>query len=160
MKFKRTWITGILCNRMIRSWIFVLPCSYRRMMSFGILLLMLVFCDPQLDMQWKLSTYYLEKLQLSPPQKLPVSYVFLRSGAHYLLSIWDHKLVSDVSAPPDFWKCKPLLKFRLLVRLCPLHSLLGCIHKIWNYEGRNLRSNFVTEFVDPVENTGILLFFN
>ena len=46
-----------------------------------------------------------EKLQLSPPQKLPVSFVFLRSAAHYLPRIWDHKLVSDVFAPPDFRQC-------------------------------------------------------
>ena len=34
---------------------------------------------------------------------------------------------------------------------------MGCIHKIWNYEGWNLWLNFVTEFVDPVENTDILI---
>ena len=49
-----------------------------------------------------------------------------------------------------------LLKFRLFVRLCSIHSPLGCEYKIWNYEGLNLRSDFVTRFVDPVVNTGIL----
>ena len=84
-KFKRTWITGIPCYRRIRSGILVLPCPYRRMMSLGILLLMLVFCDPPAG--YAVKTLYLllrEKLQLSPPQKLPVSFVFLRSAAHYL----------------------------------------------------------------------------
>ena len=47
-----------------------------------------------------------------------------------------------------------LWKFRLLVRLCPLHSPSRCVHRIWNYEGWNLWPNFVTEFVDPVENKG------
>ena len=60
---------------MIRSGILVLSCPYRRMIFLGILLLMLVltclswlacldllvFCNIQLDMQWKLSTYYLER---------------------------------------------------------------------------------------------------
>ena len=41
MKFKRTWITGIPCNKMIRSGILALPCPCRRMMSLDILLLML-----------------------------------------------------------------------------------------------------------------------
>ena len=37
--------------------------------------------------RYAVKTLYLllsEELQLSPPQKLPVSYVFLRSAAHYL----------------------------------------------------------------------------
>ena len=43
-----------------------------------------------------------------------------------------------------------------VVRLCPILSPLGCIHKIWNYEEWNLRPNFVIGFVNPIENTGIL----
>ena len=30
-------------------------------------------------------------------------------------------------------------------------------HKIWNYEGLSMRPNFVTGFVDPIVNTGILI---
>ena len=57
---------------------------------------------------YAVKTLYLllrEKLQLSPPQKLPVFYVFLQSAAHYLPRMWDHKLMSDVLAPPDFRQC-------------------------------------------------------
>ena len=46
-----------------------------------------------------------KKFQLSHTQKLPVSYVFFLSATLYLLRIWDHKLVSDVSASPDFRQC-------------------------------------------------------
>ena len=52
----------------------------------------------------------------------------------------------------SFWR------FRLLICLCPIHSLLGCIHKIWNYEVWNLEPNFLTGFVDPVESTGISIY--
>ena len=103
----------------------------------------------------KTHTYYLEKLQLSPPQKLPVSYVFLRSATHYLPRIWDHKLVSDVSAPPDFRQCQPLLEIQATCKSMSITFTLGCVHKIWNYDEWNLRPNFVTEFVDPVKSTGI-----
>ena len=66
-KFKCTWIiTGIPCYRMIRSGILVLPCPYLRMMSLGILLLMLgLTCLSSVIPSWicslNLSTYFLEK---------------------------------------------------------------------------------------------------
>ena len=97
-------------NRMVRPGILVLLCPFRHMMSlascFWCLSWLLVSCDPQLDMQWKLSTYYLERnSNFLLLQKLPVPYVFLLLAAHYLPRIWDRKLISNVSAPPDFWQC-------------------------------------------------------
>ena len=64
-KLKSTWITGIPCNRMIRSVI----CTSMSIPAYNVprhpasdaWIDLLVFCDPQLDMQWKLSTYYLER---------------------------------------------------------------------------------------------------
>ena len=108
-KFKCTWITSIPCKKLICSGILALPCLYRRMKSLGILLLMLGSdCLSSVIPGWICNENSLpllrEKLQLSPHQKLPVSYVFLRSAPHYP-RIWDHKLVSDVSAPPDFRHC-------------------------------------------------------
>ena len=47
-------------------------------------------------------------------------------------------------------------KFKLFESICPIHSPLGCIKKK-NYEGLNQRANFIIRFVDPVENTGILI---
>ena len=46
-----------------------------------------------------------KKFQLSHTQKLPVSFVFFLSATLYLPRIWDRKLVSDVSASPDFRQC-------------------------------------------------------
>ena len=89
MKFKRTWITGIPCNRMIRSGILVLPCPCRRMMSQDILLMLVGLACllwSQLDRQWKLSTYYLEKLQL----------FFLRNYLLILYSSFPRSMTSAV----------------------------------------------------------------
>ena len=36
-------------------------------------------------------------------------------------------------------------------------SQLECVYKIWNYKRWNLQPIFVTGFIDPVENTGILV---
>ena len=63
---------------MIRSGILVFPCPYKRMMSLGILLLMLgLTCLSSVIPSWICSVNSLlllwEKLQLSPPQK----YLFL-----------------------------------------------------------------------------------
>ena len=160
-KFKHTWITGIPCNRMIRSRILVLSCPYWLMMSLGILLLMLALTclSSVIPAGYAVKTFNLllrKKLQLSPPQKLPVSFIFFRSAAHYLPRIWDHIGVRCVESSGLPTVLTPFWRFRLLVRLCPLHSPLGCVHKIWNYEGWNQRPNFVIEFVDPVENMVIL----
>ena len=117
---------------------------------------LLVFCDPS----WICSENSLLKLERNS------NFLFLRNFLSLMHSFgprplpprtWDHKLVSDVLTPPSSTVLTPILRFRLLARLCSLHSPLGCVHKIWNYEGWNLRPNFVTEFVDPVENTCILL---
>ena len=102
---------------MIRFGILVLPCPYRRMMSLGILLLIFVWFASILwsPAGYAVKTLYLlhrEKLQLSPPRKLPVSFVFLRSSAHYLPRIWNHKLVSDVPAPRTFYSANSLLEIQ------------------------------------------------
>ena len=87
----------------------VLQCPYRRMMSLGILPLMLcVFdCLSSEIPSWKGNENALltrVKLQLFP-LKLPAFFIFLRSAAYYFPRIWNHMLVSDVSAPPDFRQC-------------------------------------------------------
>ena len=100
----------------------------------------------------------IDKLQLSPPQKLPVSFVFILYAAHYLPV---YGIISWCSMCP-LLQTSDRAKFILEIQAtCTsyVHStrLLGCIHKILNYEWWNLRQNFWTEFVDPVENTGILI---
>ena len=78
---------------MIHSGILVLPCPYRCMMSIGIMPMMLadfafLLWSPA---RYAVKTLYLllrEKLHLSSPQKLPVSYVFLQSAVHYLPVYW------------------------------------------------------------------------
>ena len=150
--------------------------TFNMMISYGNLILPCSYCVwcPLVSCFWYLSrlayllwsparytvkTLYLlssEKLQLSPPQKLPISYVFLWPATHHLPHIWDHKLVSDIPAPTDLQYKLPFWDSGCLYVYVHYIRLLGCVHKIWNYEEWNLRLNFVTEFVGPAENTGIL----
>ena len=101
---------------MIRSRISLYFHSYRRMSSLGILLLMLVFltvvfCDPQLDRQINFSTYYVRNSNLF---SLETTCLLCIPSVRRPLPPcrWDHKLVSDVSAPPDFSSANFLLEIQ------------------------------------------------
>ena len=145
---------------MFLSRILVFPFPYWRMMSFDILPMMLVLtaCLLWSPAGYAKKTLYLllrEKLQLSLPQKLPVSYVFIRSVAHYLLVYGIISWCPMYRLLQTSGSANSLLEIQATSTSMYSHSHLGCEHKIWNYEGWNLRPNFITEFIDPVENTGI-----
>ena len=145
---------------MIRSWILYFH-SYRRMTSLGILPLMVVLtaCLPWSQAGWAEKTLNLVLERSS-------NFLFLRSYLSLMYS-FDLRLITFpvygiVSWCPmyRFFQTSDssnfLLEFQATCTYMSLHSLLGYVHKILNYEEWNLRPNFITGFIFLVENSNIL----
>ena len=95
---------------MIHSEILALPCPYRRTMSLSILLLMFVLtCLSSMIPRWICSENSLPTTSRETPtfssSEIICFFCIPSDRVPLPPRIWDHKLVSDVSAPPDFRQC-------------------------------------------------------
>ena len=103
-------LLAYLATGMIRSEIPLYFHSYWLML--GILLLMLILTASLLwsPAWWAVKTiYHLEReTPTFSSSEIACTYVYFRSSSPFL-RIWDHKLVSNVPAPPNFRQC--LLSF-------------------------------------------------
>ena len=80
-----------------------------------------VFFESSKIIRKNIFIYYREKLQCSPLEQLPVSYVFLWSMTHYSF-IWGHKLVSICRFLHTSDNANSLLEIQKISTLCLIHS--------------------------------------
>ena len=130
----------------------LLLCPYRRMSSLGTLPLMFFL---SVCLLWSPAGYAVKTLTF-PPQKFPVSYVFFRSVAHYfpvygIISWCPMCRLLKTSDSANF--LLEIQATRTSMSITFTYGMCTQNLKLWEW---NLRPSFVTEFVDPVENAGIL----
>ena len=157
-KFKHTWITVDLAIESFRSGTLALSLIFAYdapgILSWYLLLACLLWY--QLDRQRKLIIYYLERnsnfllrhvcLLCIPSVRGPLH------PAYRTIRWCPMCRLLQISDSASF-----LLWIQATCKSCSIHLLLGCIYEIRNYEGSSQWPNFATEFVDPLENAGILI---
>ena len=107
--------------------------------------------------RWAVKTLYLLQREASTFSSKTAVFLCIPSARGPLPPrIWDHKLVSDVSAPSDFRRANFLLEIQATSTLMSITLAFGNVFsKFGITRDETLDPNFVTEFVDLVKNTGI-----
>ena len=103
-----------------------------------------VFFDPQLDRQWKLSTYYLERNSnfLLLLRNCLFFIIFLRSASHYLPVYGIISWCPMYQLLQTYDNANSLLEIQATCMSMSITLVFWDVYfKIWNYEGWNLRQN-------------------